>query len=170
MFSHFKRSAGVFSGVALATIMVAAASSSISAAVEQPTIFVSLSGDWAGDGNVATKAGSNESIRCRAKYTVNDRGDYLQQALRCASDSYKFEISSTMSYSNGGIVGTWADAIANVAGQLTGNVYPDRIKGSVNGSLFSASVAVITDGTRQSVNIEPTGTSIKAITITMKKK
>lgn len=170
MFSHFTRSVGVLSGVALAALIVAAGSSGMTAAAEQPGIFLSLSGDWSGDGMVATKAGSNEPIRCRAKYIVNDRGDNLQQQLRCASDSYKFEINSSMSYVNGGITGTWADAVANVAGQLTGNVYPDRIKGSVNGSLFSAAVAVVTDGTRQSVSIEPTGTSIKSVSITMKKK
>jgi hypothetical protein len=166
MFSHLNR--GIVASVAILTLGVAW--TGMSAAAEQPGIFLSLSGDWTGDGMVATKAGSNEPIRCRAKYLVNANGDNLQQQLRCASDSYKFEINSSMSYVNGGISGTWADAVANVAGQLTGNVYPDRIKGSVNGSLFSAAVAVVSDGSRQSVSIEPTGTSIKSVSITMKKK
>lgn len=169
MFSHFTRSIGVLTSGAIAAVLITAGSG-ITAAAEQPGIFLSLSGDWSGDGVVATKSGTNENIRCKAKYIVNSNGDNLQQALRCASDSYKFEINSTMSYVNGGIVGTWADAVANVAGQLTGNVYPDRIKGSVNGSIFSAAVAVVSDGTRQSVILEPTGTSIKTVTITMKKR
>jgi hypothetical protein len=170
MFSHFKRCIGVLTGGAFAALSIAVGTSGMTAAAEQPGIFLFLSGDWAGDGVVATKAGTNENIRCRAKYVVNDSGNNLQQALRCASDSYKFEINSNMSYVNGGITGTWADAVANVAGQLTGNVYPDRIKGSVNGSLFSAAVAVVTDGSRQSVSIEPTGTSIRTVIITMKKR
>ena len=170
MFSHSRHSGGVFVGSVLAALALTAFPGSAPAAGEQPGVFVSLSGNWAGDGMVSTKAGTNERIRCRATYVVNSRGDILQQKLLCASDSYKFDTDSTMNYDNGSITGTWLELTEGVVGELKGLVYPDRISGGVHGSLFTAKVAVITDGNKQSVNIEPTGTSIQAIFITMNKR
>jgi hypothetical protein len=170
MLSNSRRSIGVLAGGALFAMVAGATGMMTAAAAEQAGVFISLSGDWSGDGTVNTNSGTTERIRCRASYVVNQRGDNLQQELRCASDSYKFEVSSTMIYDNGAIRGTWAERNENVIGELNGLVYPDRISGGVHGSLFTAKVAVITDGAKQSVNIEPTGTSIKAISIRMNKK
>lgn len=170
MLSISRRSVGVLAGSAVLAMLAAAPGMTTAFAAEQPGVFLNLSGDWAGDGTVNTNSGASERIRCRASYVVNTKGDNLQQELRCASDSYKFEVSSTMIYDNGAIKGTWAERNENVIGELSGLVYPDRISGGVHGSIFTAKVAVITDGSKQSVNIEPTGTSIKAISITMKKK
>jgi hypothetical protein len=169
MLSNSRRSVGLVAG-ALFAVAASAAGIVTAAAAESAGVFLNLSGDWAGDGTVNTNTGTTERIRCRASYVVNQKGDNLQQELRCASDSYKFEVSSTMIYDNGAITGTWAERNENVIGQLNGLVYPDRISGGVHGPIFTAKVAVVTDGTKQSVNIEPTGTSIKAISITMKKK
>jgi hypothetical protein len=171
MLSNSRRSVGVVAGGALFAMLATGAIGIVTAAAaEQAGVFITLSGDWAGDGTVNTNSGTTERIRCRASYVVNKNGDNLQQELRCASDSYKFEVSSTMIYDNGAIKGTWAERSENVIGELNGLVYPDRISGGVHGSLFTAKVAVITDGAKQSVNIEPTGTSIKAISIRMNKK
>jgi len=171
MLSIPRRGVGLVAGGAfLATLVAGVAGAVTAAAAEQAGVFLNLSGDWSGDGTVNTSSGTTERIRCRASYVVNKNGDNLQQELRCASDSYKFEVSSTMVYDNGAIRGTWAERNENVIGELSGLVYPDRISGGVHGSLFTAKVAVVTDGSRQSVNIEPTGTSIRAISITMNKK
>jgi hypothetical protein len=170
MLSISRRSVGVLAGGLLFALLIGASGTITVAAGEQAGVFLSLSGDWAGDGTVNTNSGTTERIRCRASYVVNTKGDNLQQELRCASDSYKFEVSSTMIYDNGAITGTWAERNERVIGELNRLVYPDRISGGVHGSIFTAKVAVVTDGSRQSVNIEPTGTSIKAISITMKKK
>jgi hypothetical protein len=170
MLSNSRRSVGALAGGALFAMVVGATGMMTAAAAEQAGVFISLSGDWSGDGTVNTNSGTTERIRCRASYVVNKKGDNLQQELRCASDSYKFEVSSTMVYDNGAIKGTWAERNENVIGELNGLVYPDRISGGVHGSIFTAKVAVITDGSKQSVNIEPTGTSIRAISITMNKR
>jgi hypothetical protein len=170
MLSNSRRSVGALAGGALFAMVVGATGMMTAAAAEQAGVFISLSGDWSGDGTVNTNSGTTERIRCRASYVVNKKGDNLQQELRCASDSYKFEVSSTMIYDNGAIKGTWAERNENVIGELNGLVYPDRISGGVHGSIFTAKVAVITDGSKQSVNIEPTGTSIRAISITMNKR
>jgi hypothetical protein len=56
--------------------------------------FLGLSGHWSGAGTVTMTNGVTERIRCKATYAVNATGKAVQQTLRCASDSYRVEISS----------------------------------------------------------------------------
>jgi hypothetical protein len=56
--------------------------------------FAGLSGSWTGSGQVALSDGSNERLRCRAAYRVDPSGVRLQQTLKCASDSYTFDLTS----------------------------------------------------------------------------
>jgi hypothetical protein len=58
--------------------------------------FLGLSGHWSGAGTVTMTDGTTERIRCKAAYAVNATGKAVQQTLRCASDSYRFEISSNV--------------------------------------------------------------------------
>jgi len=50
--------------------------------------------NWSGTGTVALSDGTTERIRCKADYKVNGTGLGLKQSLHCASDSYKFDLSS----------------------------------------------------------------------------
>jgi len=43
-----------------------------------------------------SRTGRTERLRCRATYRVDGSGTGLQQSLRCASDSYKFDLSSDL--------------------------------------------------------------------------
>ena len=56
----------------------------------------SLAGAWTGAGTIALSDGSIERLRCRATYRVGGSETGLQQSLRCASDSYKFDLSSDL--------------------------------------------------------------------------
>src|SRR5258708_18318306 len=58
--------------------------------------FDGLRGSWAGGGTISLSDGSTERIRCRASYIVAGSGSELRQSLRCASDSYKFDLSSNV--------------------------------------------------------------------------
>ena len=68
--------------------------------------FLGLSGHWSGAGAVTLTNGATERLRCKAAYTVNPTGKALQQTLRCASDSYRLEISSNVIFEGGAISGT----------------------------------------------------------------
>ena len=48
--------------------------------------FSDLEGAWSGAGQIRTKAGEKERIRCRATYTIGRNGSGLNQVLTCASD------------------------------------------------------------------------------------
>src|ERR1700760_1542059 len=62
--------------------------------------FAGFDGAWSGTGTVALSDGTTEHIRCKADYKVNGTGLTLKQNLHCASDSYKFDLSSDVT-SNG---------------------------------------------------------------------
>jgi hypothetical protein len=80
--------------------------------------FLGLSGHWSGAGTVTMTNGATERIRCKAAYTVNATGKAVQRTLRCASDSYRVEISSNVISEGGSLSGSWAEAISrrDVAG------------------------------------------------------
>lgn len=158
------------SGMALglATVLATAVTAEAQSVKEGP--FAGLSGSWTGTGTVSVANGSNERIRCRASYSVPPSGEALHQELRCASDSYKFEVSSNVVAAEGGVLsGTWTENTRQVTGAVSGRVTPGQINTSVKGTGFSAVLAVSTRGGRQMVSIKPTGTDIQSIEIEMRK-
>jgi hypothetical protein len=132
--------------------------------------FASLAGSWSGSGTITTSSGGSERIRCRARYAVGEGGRLLQQALTCASDSYKFEISSTIQVQGGStVVGTWQEATRGVSGNLSGRISGPNISARVDGPGFAAGVAVNTSGHSQSVVIRPQGTDITDVSVSLHK-
>lgn len=133
-------------------------------------LFKGLSGSWQGTGTVTVSNGSNERIRCRASYSVTPSGETLHQDLRCASDSYKFQVeSNVVSESSGALSGTWTELTRQVTGAVSGRVSPGAINIAVKGPTFSAALAVQTRGNTQSVSIRPEGTDVTAIRIEMRR-
>src|SRR4051812_9506534 len=63
--------------------------------------FAGMAGVWSGGGTVTLDDGSSERIRCRATYAVGNGGNGLNQSLTCASDSYRFNLSSNVVASGG---------------------------------------------------------------------
>src|SRR5258708_30799378 len=81
--------------------------------------FAALTGTWSGAGTISFSDGHEESLRCRANES-GGQGDNLQLNLRCASESYNFELSSDVTYQGGAISGSWSEASHNAGGTLTG--------------------------------------------------
>src|SRR5437879_7388677 len=67
--------------------------------------FAGFDGAWSGNGTVALSDGTTERIRCKASYKV--AGTSLKQSLQCASDSYKFNLSSDVTSQGDRISGNW---------------------------------------------------------------
>jgi hypothetical protein len=131
--------------------------------------FAPLAGTWSGEGTITTSNGGGERIRCRARYTIAEGGRAFQQALTCASDSYKFEISSNVETDGTKVTGTWSEATRGVSGKLSGRISGPNISAIVEGAGFSAGVAVNTRGKSQSVNIKPGGTDVTDVTVNLHK-
>ena len=127
-----------------------------------------FNGSWSGNGTVALSDGKTERIRCKASYNVNSTGLGLKQTLRCASDSYKFDLSTDVTSQGNRISGNWSEASRNLFGNLQGTAGGGQIEVFVEASGFAASVTLRTTGNKQTVQISSKG-EIRGVNITMSK-
>ena len=91
----------------------------------------SLAGSWSGSGTITLASGDREPIRCRGTYKVGNGGRTVEQGLRCASDSYKFDVDGKFSFNaaaGGTISGTWQEKNYKNGGVLTGTARGGSIK------------------------------------------
>jgi hypothetical protein len=132
--------------------------------------FLAMAGMWSGGGTITMANGARERVRCRAIYGVGEHGENLRLNLRCASDSYNFDLAGDVAYRGGAISGSWSEAAHNVAGSISGRAIGERIMAAANGSNFAASLSLTTHGNRQSVAIQPQGTNVTEVSITLNKQ
>ena len=128
--------------------------------------FAGFDGNWSGSGTVALSDGTIENIRCKADYKVNANGLGLRQSLRCASDSYKFDLSSDVTSQGERISGNWSEKSRNIFGNLQGTAGGGQIDVFVEASGFAASLNLRTNGNKQIVHIDSKG-EIRGVKITM---
>jgi hypothetical protein len=130
--------------------------------------FAGFDGNWSGTGTVALSDGSTERIRCKADYKVNGTGLGLKQSLHCASDSYKFDLSSDVTSQGERISGNWTEASRNIFGNLQGTAGGGQIEVFVEANGFAANLTLRTTGNKQTVQINSKG-EIRGVNITMVK-
>jgi hypothetical protein len=128
--------------------------------------FAGFDGNWAGNGTVALSDGTTERLRCKASYKV--AGTNLKQSLQCASDSYKFNLSSDVTSQGDRISGNWSESSRNVNGELQGTAGGGQIDVFVQAAGFAASINLRTSGSKQVVQISSKG-EIRGVNITMTK-
>jgi hypothetical protein len=141
---------------------------SVSTGHAQSGPFAGFDGAWSGNGTVALSDGTTERIRCKADYKVNGSGLGLKQNLHCASDSYKFDLSSDVTSQGDRISGNWSEASRNIFGNLQGTAGGGQIEVFVEAAGFAANLTLRTNGNRQTVQINSKG-EIRGVTITMVK-
>jgi len=141
---------------------------SVSASQAQSGPFVGFDGSWAGTGTVSLSDGSTEHLRCKADYKVNGTGLELKQNLHCASDSYKFDLSSDVTSQGDRISGNWSEASRRINGTLQGTAGGGQIDLFVEASGFAANLTLHTSGNKQTVQISSKG-EIRGVNITMVK-
>jgi hypothetical protein len=138
----------------IAVVALIAAMLCGSASYAQSGTFTGLAGVWSGAGTVTLDDGSSERIRCRATYAVALDGTGLNQTLLCASDSYKFNLSSNVIANNGQLSGTWTESSNNVSGILEGSGSNGSFQVVATSPVFSANILLTTHGNKQSVVIK----------------
>src|SRR5688500_1053137 len=158
-----------FSGQAIKAAGIGAALMlSVSAGHAQSGPFVGFDGNWSGNGTVALSDGTIERIRCKADYKVNGSGLGLRQNLHCASDSYKFDLSSDVTSNGDRISGNGSEKSRNIFGNLQGTAGGGQIDVFVEASGFAANLTLRTTGNKQTVQINSKG-EIRGVNITMSK-
>src|SRR5947208_6441325 len=163
-----KSGSGVFGNAVKAATFAAALMLSAAASRAQSGPFTGFDGAWSGNGTVSLSDGSTEHIRCKADYKVNGTGLGLKQSLHCASDSYKFDLSSDVTSYGDRIAGNWSEASRNIFGNLQGTAGGGQIEVFVEASGFAANLTLRTSGNRQTVQINSKG-EIRGVNITMVK-
>jgi hypothetical protein len=159
---------GLFGQAIKAAAVGAALMLSVSASHAQSSPFAGFNGSWSGTGTVSLSDGTTEHIRCKADYKVNGSGLNLKQSLHCASDSYKFDLSSDVTSQGDRISGNWSEASRNVFGNLQGTAGGGQIDVFVEASGFAANLTLRTNGNRQTVQISSKG-DIRGVNITLVK-
>jgi hypothetical protein len=152
--------------VAIAGLAVCVLAATPASAQSAP--FSGMHGAWSGSGTIALSDGSKERLRCRASYRVSAGDSTLQQSLRCASDSYKFELSSDVVSEGGRVSGTWSETSRGISGSLQGRASGGRIAVAADSPMFSANITLTTTGNKQSVSITSQG-DIRQVSIAMVK-
>jgi len=139
---------------AILTAVICAGSLSFSPASHaQSGPFAGMAGVWSGGGTVTLDDGSTERIRCRASYAVGAGGNGLNQSLTCASDSYRFNLSSNVIARGGVLSGTWSETSRNVNGNVEGSGGNGNFHVVASAPGFNANLSIRTSGNRQSVTI-----------------
>ena len=128
--------------------------------------FAGMAGVWSGGGVITLDDGSTERIRCRATYAVGAGGNGLNQSLTCASDSYKFNLSSNVMAEGQALSGTWNEATRNVGGNLEGRGGNGTFQVVASGPGFSANISLKTQGNKQSVVIH-SDSSFRTVSISL---
>ena len=139
---------------------------SAAAATAQSGPFAGFEGSWTGSGTVSLASGASERIRCRATYVPS--GNSLKQTLRCASDSYTFDLSSNVTSQGERVSGNWSESSRGINGSLQGTAGGGQIRVFVEATGFAADISLTTRGNKQQVSISSKG-EIKGVSITMVK-
>ena len=136
-------------------------------AARAETPFAQFAGSWSGQGKITVQNGASERIRCRGTYRAGGNGMTLSLSLRCASDSYRFELASDVTYEGGSISGSWNETSRQVYGQITGRATANNITAQASAVGFNASLVIATRGNNQTVAIRSPGSEISEVTISM---
>lgn len=131
--------------------------------------FAAMAGNWVGGGTIELTNDIKENLRCRAGYNYGQAANSLALSIRCASDNYKFELTSDVVERGGVISGKWRETAYDVSGSISGRVAGNRVSATARGDSFTAALSVNTSGNRQTVTITPEKTYIISVQIALNK-
>lgn len=161
---HFLR----FNAWSALAIAVSLAGSQSDALAAGP--FEKFVGSWSGNGQIVGTNGHRESIRCRAEYTEAKDGSALNQAIVCASESFKLDIHSYVEVSGESVQGYWKEAARDVSGHVSGRILGGRFEGEFSAPAFTAAISLTSNGRTQAVRIQPQGGDISDVRIELRRR
>jgi len=132
--------------------------------------FAAMAGNWSGDGMIALTSDIRERLRCRATHTHTKGSNSLALSIRCASDNYKFELTSNVVERQGQISGKWSETSYGVSGSINGRVSGNSISAVATGDNFTTDLSVTTNGNQQTVSMTPKATYIISVQIALSRR
>ena len=150
---------------ALAVTLVASESAAVTSSP-----FRNFIGQWRGTGQLVGSKGNRETIRCRAEYSGAKDDAAVNQAIVCASESFKFDIRSHVEASGESAKGYWTEISRNASGSLTGRIAENQFEGQISSPAFSAAISLTSNGRTQAVSIRPSGGDVTDVRIELKRR
>ena len=137
----------------------------------EPGPFSALNGSWSGGGTIRKSNGSSERIRCRSAFETTGAAN-LSLRLRCASDSYNFDLTANLAYQGGEISGSWQEATRNVVGGISGRSAGEgrQVQAIAQAPGVTSNITLTTRGNHQSVSILTPGAEVPEIIVSLEKK
>jgi len=137
----------------------------------EPGPFSALNGSWAGGGTIKKSNGASERIRCRSAFEMAGAANMLLR-LRCASDSYNFDLTANVVYQGGALSGSWQEATRNVNGDISGRSAGEgrQVQAVAQTVGVTSNITLITRGNHQSVLIVTPGADVPEISVSLEKK
>jgi hypothetical protein len=129
--------------------------------------FAKVTGTWNGNGTITMQDGAKERIRCRIEY--KGAGKKLDQLMRCASDSYKFNVNAAIEYAASDISGKWNATDYDLNGEVTGRVEGNQMLVRIRGSGLSVNLVVAVNGKKQDIKLISEGTKVSGMTVSLAK-
>jgi len=155
------KSAGVSTGLLIAGLLLLVAPPAVAA--DGP--LAHFAGNWSGAGKITVQDGHSERIRCRA--TNSATGNSLSLSMRCASDSYRFDLGSDISSEGSAISGTWNETSRGIYGNLAGRVSGSLIQASASAVGVNATLSIRSSGSSLSVSIRSPGSEVTEVSVSM---
>jgi hypothetical protein len=140
-----------------------------SAAASTASPFQKFVGAWTGGGQIIATNGHREAIRCRAEFSVAKAGSALNQAIVCASESFKLNITTYAEAAGETVQGYWREATRDVSGHLTGHIGDGVFDGEISAAAFTAAISLTSNGHSQAVSIKPRGGDVSDVRIELKR-
>ena len=133
--------------------------------------FAALTGSWSGGGTIKKSNGASERIRCRSAFEPSGPTN-LSLRLRCASDSYNFDLSANVAYQGGAISGSFQEATRSLAGGISGHAAGEgrQVQAVAQAPGVTSNITLTTRGNHQSVSIVTPGTEVPEISVSLEKR
>jgi hypothetical protein len=160
-----------FTVAAIATLVLMGAPARAAQSETESGPFSALYGSWNGAGLIKKANGSSERIRCRS--TDERAGTVsLRLHLRCASDSYNFDLSATVIDEGGSISGVWNEATRNANGNLQGRSSSNgrQVQVVAQGPAFTANLTLTTRGDKQTILMLSPGAEVVEVSIALDRR
>ena len=135
-------------------------------------VFTKFVGNWVGGGKIFLSSGKQENIRCRGTFSPNQAlaGVSMKLELRCANDTFNFELQSEINYNGSGVTGNWTERTRGLNGTISGALKGDEINAVVESQTFTAMMDLINNGDKQQVRITSPGSEMSDVLIGLIRK
>jgi hypothetical protein len=87
--------------------------------------------------------------------------------MRCASDSYKFDLGSDIAAEGASISGSWNETSRGVMGSLSGKISGSNITATATSVGVTAALSIKTSGNALSISIRSPGSEVSEVSVIM---